>query len=63
MQHACCNWCLSIVEVTDDYDRMQHKAYCSRHCLEKDWLFGQWQSDKNLGRLTDGQGEDEPPSE
>ena len=43
--HACCNWCLKPVKVSKDYDRLQHRAYCNKDCLEKDWLFMRWQSD------------------
>lgn len=42
---ACCNWCLKIVKVPDIYDRKTHRAYCSPHCRQADWLFRQWQND------------------
>lgn len=45
---ACCNWCCTFVKVDETYDRRQHRVYCCRHCLEKDWLFNRWQSDKYL---------------
>lgn len=51
MKHATCQWCNSIVQAPDDYDRRIHKMYCGTHCLEKEWLFMQWQSDRILNMV------------
>ena len=51
MQHGCCSWCLKIVKAPDDYDRRQHRLFCSPQCYWIDWMFRQWQSDDNLNRV------------
>ena len=51
MKQATCQWCNSIVQAPDDYDRKKHKMYCSQDCLEKEWLFMQWQSDRILNMV------------
>ena len=51
--NATCNWCNSIVEAPDNYDNRIHRCYCGKDCLEKDWLFSRWQSDKRLSELAE----------
>lgn len=48
MQPGCCNWCHTIVKAPDDYDRRTTRLYCSKDCLEKDFLFRSWQNDEWL---------------
>lgn len=53
MQHATCGWCLAIVKAPDEYNRLIDTIYCSKDCLEKDWLFRQWQSNEWLTHLAE----------
>ena len=50
---ACCQWCNSIVKEPPDYNRKTTRLYCSKNCLEKDWLFMRWQSDEYLTILAE----------
>ena len=51
-QHAVCDWCLTHVKAPTHYDPLQKAIYCSKHCLEKDWLFKRWMNDEWLTHVT-----------
>jgi hypothetical protein len=34
----------------DGYNRRKQTAYCSHACRMADWMFKQWQSDKEIER-------------
>jgi len=49
MPQACCNWCLSFIEVETGYNPQIHRRYCSTECIEEDAEFEQYYSDENIG--------------
>jgi hypothetical protein len=50
MKNAVCDWCLTNVKAPDHYDPLQKRIYCSKQCVQADWMFRRWMSDEEINR-------------